>query len=100
MKSKREMFCPYCNEVLEEYDVFDTESYDDHIIDHIIGGCHKCGREFQWRALYAFVGCDSFVEEPNKNVSQLLEEGDHIVNDEPMAPTWACGGNEMDEEVK
>ena len=59
--------CPHCSEELEEDDCYDTTTdfTEDGlvaIVQHCVGHCPACEKEFQWEEVYAFREARKVVE--------------------------------------
>jgi len=59
---EQEFNCPHCGATLEEDDCYDTSFDGDTATRYIVGHCPKCEREYQWKEIFDYAGCDELTE--------------------------------------
>lgn len=59
---EQEFNCPHCGTTLEEDDCYDTSFDGSTAVRYIVGHCPKCEREYQWKELFEYTGCDELTE--------------------------------------
>ena len=55
--------CPHCNELLVDFEAYDTEWYDNRYYDKVSARCPKCNRNYHWIDVYILDHIEDFTEE-------------------------------------